>query len=103
MCYSGVSLINKGIAMTYESNVQPLTESEMQKLNWNVNTATRSYTGSVGCMCGCKGKYTESTDNKSGVVRAFNRIKSHPNAKIDRVAKCIFYETETRNNVVFFG
>lgn len=89
--------------MFHDNAIQQLSESELQKLNWSANTATRSYSGGIGCMCGCNGIYSNISDNKSTVIRAFNRIKSHPNAKIDRAAKCIFYETKTRNNVVFFS
>jgi hypothetical protein len=64
-------------------------------------TPTRSYSGLRGCMCGCLGKYTEVDQNPEKVYKDMMRILKNPNTKYDEVANCYYYETKTRNNVVY--
>mgnify|MGYP001047714211 FL=1 len=63
-------------------------------------TPTRAYSGLKGCMCGCLGKYTEDPVE---MAKALKRVLNNPNAKYDAAAKCFYYETKTRNNVVYVG
>ena len=76
----------------------------------NVDNVARVYSGKIGCMCGCKGKYTynegvahEDWQGKVNVrtVRLFTKqVLAHPNVKWeDNVA---FVEEAGRIKVVFF-
>lgn len=61
-------------------------------------TPVRSYSGLRGCMCGCLGKYSEDPVE---MAKALKRVLRNPNTKYDANAKCFYYETKTRNNVVY--
>ncbi len=65
-----------------------------------LSKVTRVYSGSPGCMCGCKGKYSDS-DRSRKII--FNKIMKNPNHKFDAAAKCVYVETETRNLVAYFS
>jgi hypothetical protein len=76
----------------------------------NVDKVARVYSGRIGCMCGCRGKYTynegvahEDWQGKVNVrtVRLFTKqVLAHPNVKFeDNVA---FVEEAGRIKVVFF-
>jgi len=58
----------------------------------------RSYSGKIGCMCGCLGTYQ---DDPKKVMKAFNRIIKRKDVKYDKANKAYYYETKTRNNVVY--
>lgn len=64
----------------------------------NLNSVSRVYSGKPGCMCGCRGKYSESSRSKAIV---FNKI-TQGNYKVDTDANCVFLETGTRILVAFF-
>jgi hypothetical protein len=64
----------------------------------NMPTPIRSYSGLRGCMCGCLGKYSEDPVE---MAKALKRVLKHSNTKYDANAKCFYYETKTRNNVVY--
>lgn len=59
------------------------------------------YSGKIGCMCGCKGKYYNPIDNHSTVVRLSRKIINDPNVKFDEANQAYVLETKTRNNVVY--
>jgi hypothetical protein len=63
----------------------------------NVKTV---YSGALGCMCGCRGKYTTPEQSARSVKIMFNKVMNNPKHKIeDGIA---FVETDTRNLVVYF-
>lgn len=74
-------------------------ESQLASINGNIDNIDQSYSGGVGCMCGCQGTYS---NDPTVVKRAFNRLINNPNVKVDVKNKCIYVETATRNNVVWF-
>lgn len=58
------------------------------------------YSGKLGCMCGCRGKYTTPEQSARSVKILFNKVMNNPARKIeDGIA---FVETDTRNLVVYF-
>ncbi len=68
-------------------------------MNTSKDNVVRVYTGKLGCMCGCQGKY--STEGR-GVSITYNKVMNHPNVRFDDAANCAYVETETRNLVVYF-
>ena len=58
----------------------------------------RSYSGLRGCMCGCLGTYT---DDPKKMEQALKRVLRNPNTQWDEANQCYYYETKTRNNVVY--
>ena len=76
----------------------------------NVDKVARVYSGKIGCMCGCRGKYSynegvphEDWQGKVNVrtVRLFTKqVLAHPNVKFeDNVA---YFEEAGKIKVVFF-
>ena len=68
------------------------------------------YSGKLGCMCGCRGKYSyaqgceEGYDdqvNERSVKILFNKVMNHPERKMDG-NDIAYVETSTRNLVVYF-
>ena len=57
----------------------------------------RVYSGTHGCMCGCRGKY--STSPRSAKI-IYNKVMKHPKHKVD--GNIAYLETDTRNLVVYF-
>lgn len=67
----------------------------------------KSYSGKPGCMCGCNGNYTTSAQSRRSAItrlmKAEFRVQDF-NYKMppeDRIAGCIYSETETRNRVLY--
>ena len=67
-------------------NIQEITPSQI----------VRAYTGKVGCMCGCKGKYyttvadgTHSAVNPGMVTRVLRTIQAAPPEEIELDANYI--------------
>jgi hypothetical protein len=58
------------------------------------------YSGKMGCMCGCRGKYTEPTDSARSVKILFNKVMNNPARKVE--GNYAYVETATRNLVVYF-
>ena len=73
------------------------------------------YSGKLGCMCGCRGKYSYTAHgavegnpgydvsdsiNERSVKILFNKVMNNPNREVD--GNMAFVETDTRNLVVFF-
>ena len=68
-------------------------------MNTNFDNIESVYSGKLGCMCGCRGKYhTEG----SVVRRIYNAVMNDPARTVDEGAKCVYVDTATRTNVVFF-
>lgn len=65
-----------------------------------LSQVTRVYSGRPGCMCGCRGKYSDS-DRSRKII--FNKIMKNPLRKVNDGAKCVFVETETRTLVAYFA
>jgi hypothetical protein len=63
------------------------------------NRIQKVYSGRPGCMCGCKGKYSDSDRSKKII---FNKIARNPDAQVDEHAKCIYVETDTRMLAAYF-
>ena len=60
----------------------------------------RVYSGGLGCMCGCRGKYTTPEQSARSVKLIFNKVMNNPKHKVeDGIA---YVETDTRNLVVYF-
>ena len=58
------------------------------------------YSGGLGCMCGCRGKYTTPEQSARSVKLIYNKVMNNPKHKVeDGIA---FVETATRNLVVYF-
>ena len=57
----------------------------------------RVYSGTHGCMCGCRGKYSISPRS---VKILFNKVMNNPEHKVD--GNIAYLETATRNLVVYF-
>lgn len=45
-----------------------------------IKNVERVYSGRIGCMCGCRGNYSE---HKSTVTRLFNRLLTAPETKVE--------------------
>lgn len=58
----------------------------------------RVYSGKPGCMCGCRGKYSEEG---RGVKIIFNKILKG-DYKVDEGASCIYLDSPTRTLVAYF-
>lgn len=64
---------------------------------------TRSYTGARGCMCGCKGKYSESDRARK---MAITQLLKDPTVRLQTWpphddAGCVFVDTPTRTRVLY--
>ena len=65
---------------------------------------TRSYTGARGCMCGCRGKYSDSDRTRK---MAITSLLKNPDFRLQTWkesggdAGCIYVETPTRNRVLY--
>lgn len=81
-------------------------------------TIVKTYSGKMGCMCGCRGKwnYTEfgasetSWDvsdavNERGAKIIANRVLNNPNRQVDEDAECVYVEDMANNRMqaVYFG
>ena len=60
----------------------------------------RVYTGTHGCMCGCRGKYTTPAESARSAKIIYNKVMKHPEHKVD--GNIAYLETDTRNLVVYF-
>jgi hypothetical protein len=67
-----------------------------------VEQTTRSYAGKPGCMCGCNGKYNESSRARK---LAITQLLSDPRVRFDTwngdEEGCVFVVTATRNRVLY--
>lgn len=65
------------------------------------------YSGTPGCMCGCKGTYRDSERSKKNmltrVLKNDYTIELFGRTDREGIAGCIFAETDTRYQVVYFG
>ena len=69
-----------------------------------VNQTTRSYSGKLGCMCGCNGNYNEGERARK---LAITQLLKDPAVKLQAWAAdtegCLFAETATRNRVLYLN
>ena len=70
-----------------------------------VADTVRSYSGKVGCMCGCQGTYNESERARKLAITQI--LKQNWNVQdfehVDNLgtAGCIYVESDTRNRVLY--
>jgi len=72
--------------------------------SFDVSSARSSYSGRIGCACGCRGEHTSGVVNPSRVERAARRMFLNPEAILvvsDGVPQYVYTETETRMNIVY--
>jgi len=67
---------------------------------------TESYSGKPGCMCGCNGKYNAGTRARKLAITAMlknedARLNDFEYVDSEGVAGCVFFETATRNRVLY--
>ena len=79
-------------------NIQEITPSQI----------VRAYSGKVGCMCGCKGKYytfdangTDGAVNPGMVTRILRTIQAAPPEKIELDANYIAWVKGGRQYVAY--
>lgn len=66
-------------------------------MDTSFNNVDRVYSGRPGCMCGCRGKYT---NEGRGVKIMYNKVMNHPGVEMgDDYA---FVDTGTRYLAVYF-
>ncbi len=85
----------------------------------NINNIVKTYSGKIGCMCGCNGKYSYTEDgaknfgpgydvsdsvNERSVKIIAKKVLSNPNANFDESPDYVFVEDRARNRiqVVYF-
>ncbi len=76
----------------------------------NIDKVARVYSGKIGCMCGCRGKYTynEGVNHECWqgsvnvrTVRMFTKqVLAHPNVKFED--NFAYFEEAGRIKVVYF-
>ena len=71
-----------------------------------VEHTIESYSGKPGCMCGCNGTYNASTRARKMAITAMlknadTRLNDFGRVDIEGVAGCVYYETATRNRVLY--
>lgn len=79
-------------------------------MNTSLSSVTRVYSGKPGCMCGCRGKWTDasayaeagSTVSDRSVKIMYNKVMNHPDVQLDAGANCAYVNTETRTLAVYF-
>lgn len=68
------------------------------------NDIIRTYSGKPGCMCGCQGSYNENPKSfKAALTRMLKtdyKVLFWNGSNED--GGCLFYQTDTRNNVIYF-
>ena len=70
-------------------------------MTYSDTMTTRSYSGSIGCMCGCKGSYNESERSRK---TKFNTLINHPDVEFqvfNPSEGILVVDTETRTNAVY--
>ena len=85
----------------------------------DINSIAKVYSGKLGCMCGCNGKYSYTQDgaenfgpgydvmdsvNERSVKIIAGKVLNNPNANRDESAEYVFVEDRARNRiqVVYF-
>lgn len=63
----------------------------------DISKVKRVYSGLKGCMCGCRGKYSESDRSKKIIL---GKILRDPNHQVD--GDCVYLITKTRNLAAYF-
>jgi hypothetical protein len=80
----------------------------------NINNIAKVYSGKIGCMCGCNGKYSynegvphedwQGKVSTRSVKIIAGKVLSNPNANYGESAEYVFVEDRERNRiqVVYF-
>ena len=66
-----------------------------------VNQTTRSYSGRLGCMCGCMGRYSTTERARKSAITA---LLKNPAVKFEAWPEgdgCLHVQTKTRNRVLY--
>ena len=69
-------------------------------MDTSLSNVARTYSGKPGCMCGCKGKYSEAGESDRSVKIIYNKVMNNPAHVID--GSHAYVQTATRNLVVYF-
>lgn len=72
--------------------------NESDFLNLKFENVARVYSGKPGCMCGCRGKYS---DSGRGTKIIFNKVMKGP-FEFDVEANCAYLSTDSRILAVYF-
>jgi hypothetical protein len=64
----------------------------------NIANVERVYSGRIGCMCGCKGKYSETLVS---IKRMVNKLSKEEGVEYDSQAGCYHLQTDTRQYAVY--
>ena len=75
----------------------------------NISNVARVYSGKIGCMCGCNGKYTynegvphedwQGAVNVRSVKIITKKVLSNPNANFDESPNYVFVEDRVANKI----
>ena len=70
----------------------------------NVDKIVKTYSGKIGCMCGCNGEYKDSERARK---LAITQLLNNPAVKFDAWADdsegCLYVVTATRNRVLYLN
>ena len=65
----------------------------------------RAYSGKTGCMCGCNGTYNNSERARkmaiTQILKQDFKVDDFGKADDDGTAGCVFFESMTRNRVLY--
>jgi len=61
------------------------------------------YSGKIGCMCGCRGKWSYAGENDRSVKLISGKVLRDPNAKVDSDANCVYVEADGRIRAVYYA
>jgi hypothetical protein len=67
----------------------------------------KTYSGKMGCMCGCRGKWnsTASAAEQRGAAIIAKKVMSNPERQLDKDQKCWYVEDRAANKLqaVYFS
>ena len=75
-------------------------------MSLNVNHTTMSYSGRIGCMCGCRGKFDQSVDARN---MALTELQANPKVRLEVwmtngvEGGCLFTTTDARIRCVYLN
>ncbi len=71
-------------------------------MEMGLNDVVRVYNGKPGCMCGCRGKYSEPADNARSVKIMYNKIMNNPAKVVDEENGWVYVTDREKNQVIYF-
>ena len=73
-------------------------------MDTSLSNVLRVYSGKPGCMCGCKGKYSEAGESDRSVKIIYNKVMKDPAHVIEGSGSFVYayVDTPTRTLVVYF-